>query len=184
MLSDSFDDSSNGWYEGPEDDDYLQGTISITDGRYLADVTAKKGVFYWLNASTKNLTDFYLVVDAEKTGSTSADFGLVFRDSSDSQYYFAISSDSQSYIFLVYDASEWSTIIEWTSASQIKTDGANQIAILAQGSSFTFFINGESVDQTEDSTLKSGKVGVAFSLSDAGEKAVFAFDNFEVTAPK
>jgi hypothetical protein len=184
VLSDSFGDNSNGWYVGTVNNEYLRDVVSITGGRYVVDATAYKSVFSRLFARTRVLSDFYLIVEAEKTGTINSDFGLVFRDNSTDQYYFAISSDEQSYSLDLYDAGEWKNLIDWRSTSQIKTAGPNQIAVLALGSSFTLFINGETVDQFSDSTLKAGKVGFGFSLAKAGDKAVFGFDNFEVRAPK
>jgi hypothetical protein len=184
VLSDSFDDNSHNWYVGSHDDEFLQGVISITGGRYLVDVTAVKGFFWPLIPAVKNLTDFYLTVEVEKTGSANPGYGLVFRDGSGHYYYFAISSDEQSYFFTVFNIDSWNAIIGWTSTSLINAQGSNQLAVLAKGSSFTFFINGEPVDQAEDSTLKTGKVGVGFEMGKAGEQVEIAFDNFEVKAPK
>jgi hypothetical protein len=186
VLSDSFDDDKNDWYVGTTNNEYTKATLSITDGRYLINVTAVKGFFWGLYPSVRNLTDFYLMVEVEKTGTTNSSFGLSFRGeiSSGNKYYFGISSDDGSYFFSVLNENDWTSIIDPTSASQIKTQGPNQIAVLAKGSSFTFFINGEMVDEIEDDTLKTGKVGVGFDLGKAGETAQFAFDNFEVRAPK
>jgi hypothetical protein len=55
--------------------------------------------------------------------------------------------------------------------------------VLAKGTSFTLFINGELVDHAEDSTLKSGIVGVGLSLAKADDKWQIAFDNYEARAP-
>ncbi len=185
VLTDTFDDNSNSWFEGQHSDDYLNANVSITDGQYLVDITANKGVFWALNPIVRNLSDFYLTVDVEvKTGPASSDQGLSFRIASDNKYYFAIAAEDQTYSFQVLKNGSWSTLINWTDSSQIKTSGANTVAVLAKGTSFTFFINGEQVDQFDDSTLKSGKVGVGLSLSTAGDKAQIAFDNFEVSAPK
>jgi hypothetical protein len=184
VLSDSFDDNSNKWYVGKENDDYLKGTVSITDGQYLVDITAVKGVFWSLPPTVRNLSNFYLTVEVEnKTGPANANYGLAFRINSSDKYYFAIAAETQSYSFTVFSNGEWTTLVDWTSASQINTSGSNQIGVLAKGTSFSFFINGEQVDQIDDNTLKTGKVGVGLSLAKAGDKMELTFDNFEVQAP-
>jgi hypothetical protein len=185
LLSDSFDDNTNDWYEGTSEDEYLKGVVSITEGQYLVDVTAAKGFFWWLHPGVRNLSDFYLTVDVEKkTGSATSNYGLVFRIGSGNKYYFYISAESQDYSFFVLANDEWSMIINSTSSPRIEMQGPNQVAVLAKGSNFTFFINGEMVDQIEDGTLTSGKVGVGLELSNAGDQMEVAFDNFEVRAPK
>ena len=79
---------------------------------------------------------------------------------------------------LLLNNGNWNTIIEWTDSSQINTDGTNTIGVLAKGTSFTFFINGEQVDQADDSTLKSGKVGIALALHNAGDKMQIVHTNY------
>ncbi len=184
VLSDSFEDNSNGWFVGPSNSDLVNGVVSITDGQYLVDITALKGLFWALTPTVRNLSDFYLTTKAElKDVYQSFNLGLAFRIASDNEYYFGIIAEGQMYSVLMLKDGSWTKLIDWTDSSQISITGSNQIAVLARGTSFTFFINGEQVDQTEDSTLKSGKVGVGFSLPNAGDKAQFAFDSFEVQAP-
>jgi hypothetical protein len=185
VLSDPFDDGTHGWYEGSDNDEFLKGTVKISDGRYLVDITAVQPVFWALTPTIRNFSDFYLTVDVEKiTGPSSSDYGLVFRINSDNKYYFAVAAESQEYHLAVLNNNEWTTIITWTSSSQINTSGPNKIGVLAKGASFTFFVNGEMVDQVDDSAIKIGKMGVGFSLYKAADKIQLAFDNFEVRAPK
>ena len=185
VLSDSFDDNSNDWFTGDVKNDYITGTVAVTGGQYLVDITAKKGVFWYLNPNVRNLDDFYLTIDVEKkTGQETADYGPVFQiTASNNKYFFAIDANYQEYFFTLSNNGEWTTIIDWTRSSQIKTDGVNQIAVLAKGSNFTFFINGEQVDKAENSTLSLGKVGVGMELSKAGDKAQISYDNFVVQEP-
>jgi hypothetical protein len=184
VLADSFDDNTNNWFVGPSNDEFANSVFSITDGQYLVDMTALKGFFWWLTPSVKNLNNFYVTVEVEnKTGPVSSDYGLVCRLSSRNKYYFAIAAEYQEYSFMVLNNNQWTTIIDWTSSNLITASGSNQVSVLAKGTSFTFFINGEMVNQAEDSTLKSGKVGIAVELAKAGDTALIAFDNFQVQAP-
>jgi hypothetical protein len=55
--------------------------------------------------------------------------------------------------------------------------------MLAQGSHFTLFINGEGIAAFEDDTLKMGVTGFEFTIRNAGENLDLEFDNFKVRAP-
>ncbi len=185
MLSDSFDDTDNGWRVGEYEDEYVKGAVSIADGKYLIDITAKKPFFWWFPPDIENLRDFYLSVEGNMLeGPESVNYGLVFRDIGGVDYYFQIRPDTQEFRVSMFDGTRWSTIIDRTFSDQIERHGANQIAVLAQRSHFRFFINGEEVDTAEDDTLANGRVGVGFSVYKAGDKLKLEFDHFEVKAPK
>jgi hypothetical protein len=54
--------------------------------------------------------------------------------------------------------------------------------VLALGSDFYFYINGEEVGSVTDSRLSSGTIGLATDLASA-DLLKMEFDNFEVLAP-
>ncbi len=117
VLSDSFDDNTNNWYEGSSTDDYTKSVVSITDGQYLIDVTAIKPFFWALYPNVRNLSNFYLTADVQNiTGPASADYGVAFRFASNNKYYFAIAAQDQMYGFMVLNNGNWSTIIDWTNS--------------------------------------------------------------------
>jgi hypothetical protein len=185
VFSDSFDDNDNGWPIGDYEDEYEKGILSITDGKYLIDITAKKPFFWWLPPDMENMKDFYLSVEGNKLeGPADMNYGLVFRDFEGLHYYFQIRPDTQHYKVSRFDGQEWLTLIDSTFSSRIERHGSNQLAVLAQGSHFTFFINGKEVDTAEDDTLKTGRCGVGFSVYHAGDKLKLEFDHFEVRVPK
>jgi len=183
-FSDSFDDQRNNWFVGDYSDPYVSGTASITGGKYLIDFTAK-GPFSWWPSPTKKLEDFYLSVEVTRIECPKAcDYGLVFRYRGNDQYIFTINVDHQDYRVMVYAGGEWTTLIDFTESSQIAADSANQIAVKAEGVKFTFFINGEVVNQIENDVLDAGRAGVGLMSYRAGDHAVLEFDNFEVRAPE
>lgn len=138
-----------------------------------------------LTPSVRNLANFYLTVDVEnKNGLATTAYGLIFRISSGNLYFFAFSAESQVYNFTVLNNAKWRTIIDWQLSLQINQAGSNRIGVLAKGTSFYFFINGEMIDKAEDNTLKTGKVGVGLSFANTDGEMEIAFDNFEVRAPK
>jgi hypothetical protein len=64
--------------------------------------------------------------------------------------------------------------------SDILPGEVNQLAVRGEGALFEFFINDEFVAEVEDSEFRSGIVGLVIGLPDAGDTAVFEFDNFEM----
>jgi hypothetical protein len=185
VLSDSFDDNDNGWPVGEYDDEYVHGTRSISDGKYLIEITAKEPLFWWFPPDAESLQDFYLSAEGNKLeGPADSNYGLVFRDSEKMEYYFQILPDTQKYGVFMFDGQMWSTLIDHTFSSQIERHGSNQLAVLAQSSHFTFFINGKEVDTATDDTLKKGRAGVGFCVYHAGDELRLEFDHFELRAPK
>jgi hypothetical protein len=184
VLSDKFDAQTNDWETGETDDRFTTGSLTITGGKYRFDLKANDGFIWWSRSlDNTSTTDFYAAVDAQQiVGPTSADYGLVFRWQRGNYYYFEINESGQFSLSLYY-FEKWETLVSWTSASAIRPGEVNRLAVGAEGSHFTFYVNGESVGEADDSRLPGGTVGVAVELSQAGDQAVFQFDNFEWRAP-
>jgi len=68
-------------------------------------------------------------------------------------------------------------------AAAIRPGGTNRLTVLAEGSHFAFYINEQYVGEADDDRLSRGQLGLAIELADAGDTAVFEFDNFEMRAP-
>jgi hypothetical protein len=185
VFSDTFDADRGDWYTGTQNDEYTTGQVSIADGRYFFQLTARKSFFWRLSAQTKDLRDFHLSAEVKKnSGSEDTDYGLTFRSSGSSTYYFCINADTQEYQLAVLLDGKWRTLLRWKHSSRIKADGANRIAVLGQKTQFTLFINDEEVETLDDGDLDLGSVGIGLGFASAGGRAELEFDNFDVTAPK
>jgi hypothetical protein len=183
IFSDKFDDNSNGWPVGPVDNELLTGNISISDGKYLVYMKAKQGVIWHPEPDLRSLKSVYVAVTVfQKWGSSNIDFGLVFRENNSRYYYFGVDPARQVFSLSKYD-NGWSYVIEWSRAPKLHTDTENRLAVLAEGSTITLFVNDQEIEVVEDDSLRSGKVGMAVSLYNEGETAQIAFDDFEVRAP-
>ena len=77
----------------------------------------------------------------------------------------------------------WKTQIKRTEASAIRPGEVNRLTVISEGSHYTFLVNDEVVGEADYSGLASGRVGLAIELSEAGDSAVYEFDNFELRAP-
>jgi concanavalin A-like lectin/glucanase superfamily protein len=184
VLKDDFSQPDNDWETGKSDDRFSTGTVSITGGKYRFDLKANDGFIWWSRAiNNTSTTDFYAAVDAQQiTGPTSADYGIVFRWQHGNYYYFKINESGQFALSLDY-FEKWETLVNWTSASAIRPGEVNRLAVGAEASHFTLYVNGEQVGEADDSRLPGGTAGVAVELNQAGDQAVFQFDNFEWRAP-
>jgi hypothetical protein len=185
VLSDSFDQVSNGWtVQTHATTTFAKVAESIVNKRYCWElVSSEDGA---LNSDLPNMhtvTDFAVNVDGRQvSGTPNSAYGLVFRDDNVNSYFFEI-ADDQTYRFgrgVVDRADSF-----WGSGKSpaIRSGQVNRLTVVAQGSHFSFFINGEPVAQHDDSELRSGFVGPAAELFHSGDHAVFEFGNFEVRAP-
>jgi hypothetical protein len=148
------------------------------------DSTAHKSFIGWVRADRKALTDFYLSVDIQQVeGPDTADYGVIFREDDNSNfYYFGISDNGQYVLYLFFE--EWDTLINWTETDLIKPGEINRLTVIGEGSHFTFFINDYYLmELTTDDTIPSGSTALVIEMADENDHAIFEFDNFELRAP-
>jgi hypothetical protein len=184
VLADNFDEQANDWETGETDDRFTTGSLKIAGGKYRFDLMANDGFIWWSRSlNNTSTTDFYAAVDAQQImGPASAEYGMIFRWGRGNFYYFQI-NESGRFALSLYYFEKWETLVSWTPASAIRPGEVNRLAIGAEGSHFTLYVNGEYVGEADDSRLSDGTVGVAVELNQAGDKAVFQFDDFEWRAP-
>ena len=184
LVKDTFDSNKNKWRVKPSDDDYALINYEIANGKYTWDTTAHKAFIGWVTTNSKSMSDFYLSVDLKQpSGPDSADYGLIFREDADSNfYYFGINEKGQYGLYL-YNK-DWSTLLDWTQSELLQPGQSNRITILGEGSHFIFFINDQYLTEITDDTIKNGTAAFAIELADANDHAVFEFDNLELRVPK
>jgi len=130
----------------------------------------------------RDFADFALEVDARRvSGPLDNEFGVLVRyqPQSDEFYLFAISSNGF-YSVQKYQANEWQKLVEWTeSAAILQGEAVNRLRVTGQGDKMRFFVNGEPLTQVEDTSFRSGSVGLLATANEKGGVAV-AFDNLRV----
>jgi len=183
MITDTFENNDNDWLIESSDDEYASTNYEIVDGKYRWDAAAHQAFIGWVSPDTETLTDFYLSAEARQVqGPDTADFGLVFRDDGDTNfYYFGISNGGEYVLYMLYG--EWSTLIDWTETELIKPGGSNRITVIGEGSHFIFCINDQYLTEFTDDTIPEGSTALAVELSEEGDQGVFEFDNFELRKP-
>jgi hypothetical protein len=189
-FDESFHDNRRSWLTGKVDNEFAKGELSVGPDRYRFDIQSKKSLIYTsVNrlVSVKMASGFYLATDAQKVqGPDDASYGLVFLaqqhpDKLRDYYYFEVRA--RDFRFSVRSKGQWRIIIDWTRSSLIEPSQLNTLAVLAQGSRFTFFINGTYVDDIEDTELTEGNFGVGVELWHDGDAGRYEFNHLEVRTP-
>jgi len=184
VFGDTFDSNANDWATGDYSDERLTGSREIIDGKYHWEADALDGVIWWSVPDVASVSDFYLAVNAQRvSGVTDGQYGVIFRRADRDNYGLFKIEDSQYYKFSVRSEGEWDTVIDWTETSAIRPVGVNRLAVIGEGSNFSFYINDEFVGEIDEGRLSSGTMGLAIELLDAKDAAVFEFDDLEVRAP-
>ena len=181
VLSDAFDDNANGWITGTQTSVYADASFIIADGVFHWTATSHQG-FTWRNSPTiSSVTDFHLAVDSRQiSGPAEAYIGLVMRQNDNGDYYLFSVQNTGSYSFDVYDNGQWLSLIPWTPSPAVRVDDLNHVEALAEGESFSFYVNGEWAADYVDQTLSSGYCGLLVGMDAVGEPASWEFDNFEL----
>lgn len=182
-LKESFNNNNRQWVMDTADDEYAKTEYSIKDGIYRWDINSHKGMMSWVRANSKPYSNFSMSADIQQMeGPESADYGLVFReDPKQNFYYFGVNKQGQ-YFVLVFN-NEWITLKDWTNTDLIQFDKPNKLTVIAQGTHFLFFINGQFLTELTDDKISSGTLALAVELADADQHAVIQFDNVEIRVP-
>jgi len=184
VFGDTFDSNTNDWPAGDYSDERLTGSREIIDGKYHWEAAALDGVIWWSIPDVASVSDFYLTVNAQRvSGVTDGQYGVIFRRADRDNYALFKIEDSQYYKFSVRYQGEWETVIDWTETSAIRPVGVNRLAVVGEGSHFTFYINDEYVGEIDEDRLPEGTIGLAIELLDDKDAAVFEFDDLEMRAP-
>ncbi len=185
FICDPFVDNKSDWEIGNFTYDLYTGVRSITNGKLTWKVTRSEGFVHWIwpNFSTITTTDFYLSVEARRVSGPeiSACYGLWFRGDGSDFYIFEV-CDDQTYQVVLSNEAGWETLIGFNKSSAIKPNQSNKLSIIAEGSSFEFYINDQLVDSLTNSHWARGYVGIMIEMGD-GDTTTYEFDNFVVVKP-
>lgn len=180
IFAEYFDSDANGWATGVFEDDYTLDEISIRDGQYRLSVMAKQPAYVEKKLPTLEFSDFILILDATPIDAGEHySYGVAFRENSSGHTYtFEIGNDGL-YGILMFDG-EWKNLKDWSSAPAIKVGQTNELMVIAEGSTLTFFVNGEDLTFLEDDTLSEGQIGLIVDMFEEDTSATVVFDNLVV----
>jgi hypothetical protein len=180
---DSFEEPQSGWPTGEDTDPLASISWQIGEGIFRWEADANEGFVWWAVPDMEPLADFYLSVQAQQVeGPAAGEFGLIFRWDENSDYYLYELNGQGEYAFYSFIADEWEALRPWTLDETIIPDQPNQLALLAEGPVFYLLVNGVHIDTIFDDRLPEGSAGLLIGLSEAGERGVWQFDEFDMRA--
>jgi hypothetical protein len=183
VFSETFPPNTTRWPLFDERDYYTTHKTEVSEGVYRWETLAHRDFVWWAYPDSPQLSDFHLSVEARRlSGTLTGEFGVVMRIQDGDYYRFAI-SDVQTYSIERYSSDRWRTFSSSRLSTEIKPQEFNRLTVASSGSHFYFFINGQLVDEIEDDELGQGYIGLTIGLREAGDEAVFEFDNFSIYAP-
>lgn len=181
---DSFEQASNGWPTGRQEDVLANIQWDYTDGKYRWSAQANQAFVWWAIPEMDPIEQFTISLGAQQVrGPDSAEYGIIFRRTIDDEYYLFEISELGVFSVYVFQNGEWEALIDWTETATIHPGEQNQMAITALQSHFYFYINDELVAELEDDRLSSGQVGLLIGLFEEGDEGEWLFNDFEVRAP-
>jgi len=176
LFEDTFD-SEQAWTATSLD----TGGASLVGGRLGVAVRRSQSYFTVISpASSPGY--FYAEVNVRtEICSDNSDVGLMFHTSPGLEHYrFTINCDGDAQVVLASAGSEVA-LVPLTSTNVVRpgTSSENQLAVLADGPFYVFFINGQEVFSTRNASLREGSFGVIVR-SRSSEQTTVTFDDFRV----
>lgn len=192
QINDEFKENKNKWDIGPFLSDYVTLDRSIEGGKYVLDFQSEVEWVYWSFPFTDIVKDFVASVEIKHVeGNSGEAFGLILRAGYSDYYLFEINEKGR-VSFYIYTDDKYTTLMDRT-ISTIKIGEANEITAHAEGSHFTFYVNGKQVGEIDDDRLLGGYTGVVASpsgLPESGQNTTqqpypskFEVDNFQLWIP-
>ncbi len=172
--------SSNNWDQLSASNSTQSGSCAYTGGVYQSSMPTK-GYFQPCYAEAPTFSNFaYQVQMTIKQGDEG---GILFRaDTVNSKFYLFRITQSGAYDLFVYIDNQGThaknLLSNSTSLFKQGLNQANTITVVAQGGNLYFYINGQYIDNVNNTTLSSGKIGV-FGESNTNQTVV-AFSNAQV----
>jgi len=159
--------------------------IDIENGAYHVRFKLSDG---WItknrNIDQGPFDNFQLDADiAHITGETNlCGGGVLFRVADWDNFYFFMISPAGTYTIRKEVGGTVTTLVAWTNSDVInKGTATNHLTVQADGSTLVFLINGQQVEQLEDTSVTVGDIGIYARTYDGATNAHMSFDNIIVT---
>lgn len=182
LLQETFNSNKREWTNIEYSDSDGFYSAKIVNERYRLNREAKASLFNWEQpASSGEFDNFIVTIEASPADNSDPfRYGLTFRGLREVGFYtFEVSNAGQFMVRANTTNAGWDTLIDSTPSSAIRNEGTNQLAVQADDSILTFFINGEQVATIEDARFESGNIGVLLDV-EAGQKASVDYDDLLV----
>jgi hypothetical protein len=180
-YADDFSTTDGGWKTASEE----ALKIEVQDGA-LHFTIDDLDTIAWSTPKDRRFSDFVLDVDATQVdGPNDNTYGVIFRYQDDRNFYrLDISGDGYFAVFKRKDGA-WSKVQDYLETPAVRQGTAtNHLQVIAQGSQFTFNVNGETVKSFSDGDFSSGNIGVTAGTLFDNAGVHIAFDNLSVSEVK
>jgi hypothetical protein len=157
-----------------------QSGCAFTNNQYTVG-EAQLGYFQPCIARGTSFTNFVYQVSVTITQGDAAQAGILFRIDNDNQayYFFRIGLDSSYALDLYQNNNQAHTLLQGTNNAILSgLNQINELTVMAQGSTLTFFVNTQYITTTTETTLNAGKIGVA--VIDGNTPVSATFSNAQV----
>jgi hypothetical protein len=78
---------------------------------------------------------------------------------------------------------KWTPLVARRTGALTKKGEVNRLAVRAEGTHYTLFVNGQYQDEVDDKELTGGVAGLWIEVDKANDTVSLEFGNFEVRAP-
>jgi hypothetical protein len=181
LFKDDFSDPSSGWETWSEP----SGSMVAYQNGGLRVFIAEKEFDYWSRPGIR-VSDVQMEVDVIKLGGPNDnDFGLICRyQDRDNFYAFLASSDGYAGILKVLDGKYVMISGKQMAYSDAIRQGATQNHLQADcnGTTLTFYANGQKILNVQDQDFKTGEIGVIAGTGETAGADLY-FDNFWAYKP-
>ncbi len=189
FVFDAFNDNSKGWTMGKQTGDYSISDEYIEGGKLYLEfetINEEGAIVYDTLDKTFSGDKYEVSIDGklQPDSTDTTDYGIIFRMLDKSNYYyFIINEHYQEFAITSKVNGEFTDITQdWVQTTLISSSTPNTIKVVADGTKFDFFINGQMVYTTTISSVpNTGKVGILGQSYEVGDKGTIAFDNLTVS---
>ena len=192
LFQDAFDSNAAGWKTGTRSDSDGDLSRLVVDGKYRIAMASKTDYFYVVSSIPNSTAiDFLLSVEATITDTTATpgdfELGFTVREANgiDGKRYEFLFTNDNGYTVNLWPSSDSQNVQELLSGNlttaRLDKGVPNTFAIEANGSTFTFSINGDKVDSFTDSPInQTGSMSLWVGLDKANQSATVDFDNLSI----
>ncbi len=187
LFCDDFENPEQSMMTGIEyEDKYLDMTSEIYKGKYSVRMDVKRTSDVWLAIPVQNARDFLIQVDgkmASHSGHPYHKWGLILKkDPKDKLYYYFLVDNNSLYYFMMVRGEKLTNLINGRKTEDLNPlDEGNTLTVVAEGDTYSLYINGKFQEDYKDNRIQSGDLGLYFDVS---ENSIldWEFDNLVVYA--
>ena len=169
-----------------EENKYLDMTSEIYNGKYTVRMDVKRQAIATLMLPVNNARDFVIQVDgkmASHSGHPYHKWGILLKkDPEDELYYYFAIDNNKMYYFMMVRGEKLTNLINGRKTDDLNPlDEGNTLTVVADGDTYSFYINGKFMEDFKDNRIQSGDLGLYFVV-DKNSILDWEFDNLVVYA--